>query len=171
MWLFLEYRDIFVDVLKSIQWENRQGKLESTTYLTTEIWHFLQTFVIFKLFLPLDWSSICFEDGSLLLMHAPFQQPWNAAVLKGSRPRTSDTAIWVSLIVAGPYVLALFSQELAIILVSHCVAQQLDSDNSVDLPRGPAVVAYVCIAAWIFDSLNCWCIKGYINDSIQTTIE
>ena len=41
---------------------------ESTTYLTTEIWHFLQTSVIFKLFLPLDWSSICFEDGSLLLM-------------------------------------------------------------------------------------------------------
>ena len=32
-----------------------------------KIWHFLQTFIIFELFLPLDWSSICFEDGSLLL--------------------------------------------------------------------------------------------------------
>ena len=31
-------------------------------------WHFLQTFIILKLFLPLDWSCICFEDGSLLLM-------------------------------------------------------------------------------------------------------
>ena len=73
------------------------------TYLTTEIWHFLQTFIIFKLFLPLDWSSICFEDGSLSVAHAPFQQPRNAAVLKRSRPKTSDTAIWASLIVAGPY--------------------------------------------------------------------
>ena len=32
--------------------------------------------------------------------HAPFQHPRNAAVLKRSRPRTSDTAIWTSLIVA-----------------------------------------------------------------------
>ena len=29
--------------------------------------------------------------------HAPFQQPRNAAVLKCSRPKTSDTAIWASL--------------------------------------------------------------------------
>ena len=40
---------------------------------------------------------------------APFQQPQNAAVLKRSRPRTSDTAISVSLIVARPYFLALLS--------------------------------------------------------------
>ena len=40
---------------------------------------------------------------------APFQQPQNAAVLKHSRPRTSDTAIRVSLIVARPYFLALLS--------------------------------------------------------------
>ena len=30
-------------------------------------------------------------------------------------------------------------------MVSRCVAQQLDSNNSVDLPRGPSVVAYTCI--------------------------
>ena len=75
--------------------------------------------------------------------HAPFQQPRNAAVLKRSRPRTSDTAIWASLIVAGPYFLALLPG--ACHLVSCCVAQQLDSNNSVDLPRGPSVVAYTCI--------------------------
>ena len=62
-------------------------------------------------------------------------------MLKRSRPRTSDTAIWVSLIVAGPYFLALLSG--ACHLVSCCVAQQLDSNNSVDLPRGPSVVAYI----------------------------
>ena len=77
--------------------------------------------------------------------HAPFQQPRNAAVLKRSRPRTSDTAIWASLIVAGPYFLALLSG--ACHLVSCCVAQQLDSNNSVDLPCGPSVVAYISIAA------------------------
>ena len=53
--------------------------------------------------------------------HAPFQQPRNAAVLKRSRPRTSDTAIWASLIVAGPYFLALLPW--ACHLVSRCVAQ------------------------------------------------
>ena len=142
MFLFEEYRDSFVDVLKSIQWENTRKTYESTTYLTTEIWHFLQTFIILKLFLPLDWSSICFEDGGLLLT---FQQLRNAAVLKRGRPRTSDTAIWASLIVAEPYFLALLSG--ARHLVSCCVAQQLDSNNSVDLPRGPPVVAYISIAA------------------------
>ena len=63
--------------------------------------------------------------------------------LKHSRPRTSDTAMWASLIVAGLYFLAFLSG--AFHLVSHCVAQQLDSNNSVDLPRGPSVVAYTCI--------------------------
>ena len=58
--------------------------------------------------------------------HAPFQQPWNAAVLKRSWPRTSED------------LLALLSG--ACHLVSHCVAQQLDSNNSVDLPRGLSVV-------------------------------
>ena len=56
-----------------------------------------------------------------------------------------------SLIVAGPYFLALLSG--ACHLLSRCVAQQLDSNNSVDLPRGPSVVAYICITAWIFDWL------------------
>ena len=56
---------------------------------------------------------------------APFQQPRNAAVLKSSQPRTSDTAIWASLIVAGPYFLALLPW--ACHLVSRCVAQQLET--------------------------------------------
>ena len=94
--------------------------------------------VILKLFLPLDWSSILFWRWQPVA-HAPFQQSQNAAVLKRSRPRTSDTAIWASLIVAGPYFLALLPG--ACHLVSCCVAQQLDSNNSVDLPRGPSVVA------------------------------
>ena len=53
--------------------------------------------------------------------HTPFQQPRNAAVLKHTRPRISDTAMWASLIVAGPYFLALLSG--ACHLVSCCVAQ------------------------------------------------
>ena len=57
--------------------------------------------------------------------HAPFQQPRNAALLKRSRPRTSDTAIWTSLIVAGPYFLALLPGVCN--LVSLCVAQQLET--------------------------------------------
>ena len=59
--------------------------------------------------------------------------------VKRSRPRTSDTANWASLIAAGPYFLALLSG--ARHLVSCCVAQQFDSNYSVDLPRGPSVVA------------------------------
>ena len=56
---------------------------------------------------------------------APSQQPQNAAVLKCSQARTSDTAIWASLIVAGPYFLALLPG--ACHLVSRCVAQQLET--------------------------------------------
>ena len=49
-------------------WKEFKGRKEeklngqSTTYLTTEIQHFLQTFVR-----RLDRSSICFEEGDLLL--------------------------------------------------------------------------------------------------------
>ena len=111
-----------------------------------KIWHFLQTFIIFELFLPLDWSSICFEDGSLLLTLRSVPAATKCCcVLKHSWPRTSGTAMWASLIVAGPYFLAFLSG--ACHLVSRCVAQQLDSNNSVDLPRGPSVVAYISIAA------------------------
>ena len=58
-------------------------------------------------------------------------------VLKCSQPRTSDTAISASGIVAGPYS-RLFSQKLAI--SSHSVAQQLET-TLFDLPYGPLVVA------------------------------
>ena len=50
---------------------------------------FLATRLVFHLFWR--WQPVA---------HAPFQQPRNAAVLKRSRPRTSDTAMWASLIVA-----------------------------------------------------------------------
>ena len=113
--------------------------------------HHLKTLLATRLVLHLLWRW-------QPVAHAPFQQPQNAAALKCSWPRTSDTAMWASLIVAGPYFLALLSG--ARHLVSCCVAQQLDSNYSVDLPRGPSVVGYTCIAAWIFDSLNCWFIKG-----------
>ena len=50
---------------------------------------FLATRLVFHLFWR--WQPVA---------HAPFQQPRHAAVLKRSRPRTSDTAMWASLIVA-----------------------------------------------------------------------
>ena len=89
---------------------------------------------------------------------APFQQPRNAAVLKSSQPRTSDTAIWASLIVAGPYFLALLPWALQPFSLTLCCTTAWNI--SVDLPCGPLVVANIRITAWIFDSLNCWCIKG-----------
>ena len=49
--------------------------------------------------------------------------PQNAAVLKCSRPRTSDTAIWASRIVAGPYFSAL-------------------------LPRACHFLTFCCTTAW-----------------------
>ena len=51
-------------------------KDSTKTYLTTEIWHFLPAFVILKLFLPLDRSSICFEDGGLLLALRNSHEMW-----------------------------------------------------------------------------------------------
>ena len=79
-----------MDVLKSIQQENTKKMLrQSTTYLTSEIWHFLQNMVVLKLFLPLDRSSVLKIAASVA--RASYQ-PQNAAVLKRSRPRTSDTA-------------------------------------------------------------------------------
>ena len=113
-----------------------QGKLENMALSSDfhHLWTLLATRLVFHLFWR--WQPVA---------HAPFQQPRNAALLKCSWPRTSDTAIWASLIVAGPYFLALLPG--ACHLVSCCVAQQLDSNNSVDLPRGPSVVAYISIAA------------------------
>ena len=94
-----------------------------------------------KVFLPPDRSSICFEDGSLLLMLRSMPAATKyCCVLKDSWPRTSGTAMWASLIVAGPYFLAFLSG--ACHLVSRLLHNiQVDSNNSVDLPRGAAVVA------------------------------
>ena len=59
---------MFVDVLKSNRRENgRKTKGQSKTYLTTEIRQLSSDFPRPKLFLPLDRSSISFEDGGLLL--------------------------------------------------------------------------------------------------------
>ena len=83
---------------------------------------------------------------------APFQQPRNAAVLKRSRLKNCrycylglSNSCWT---------IFLCSSLRTCYLVSRCVAQQLDSNNSVDLRHGPSVAAYI-LAAWIFDSLNC----------------
>ena len=87
-------------------------------------------------FLPINRSSTYFEDGGpLLTLHTSHKML--STVLKCSQPRTSDTALSASGIVAGPYS-PLFSQELAI--SSHSVAQQLET-TLFDLPRGPFIVA------------------------------
>ena len=95
-----------MDVLKSIQWKHKENL--RTVYNLFDHWNMalssdfrhlktlLATRLVFHLFWR--WQPVA---------HAPFQQPRNAAVLKCCRPRTSDTAIWASLIVAGPYFLAL----------------------------------------------------------------
>ena len=95
---------------------------------------FLADFVVFRVFLGIsrDFAEIPEFRGSATARN--IRSP-----VKCCRPRTSDTAIWASLIVAGPYFLALLPG--ACHLVSCCVAQQLDSNNSVDLPPGPSVVA------------------------------
>ena len=71
-----EYRNIFVDVLKSIQWENlfdpwNMELFSDFCHLKT----FLATRLVFYLFWR--WQPVA---------HTPFQQPGNAAVLKRSRP-------------------------------------------------------------------------------------
>ena len=82
--------------------------------------------------------------------------------------------MWASLIVAGLYFLAFLSG--ACHLVSRCVAQQLDSNNSVDLPRGPSVVAYTCIYVLQLESFltlltadlsKVMIMLLHVNDSIQ----
>ena len=117
----------FVDVLKSIpQKKNKENIHVRTVYnlfdhlnmaLSSGFRHLktlLATRSVFHLFWR--WQPVA---------RAPFQQPQNAAVLKRSWPRTSDTAIRVSLIVARPYFLALLSG--ACHLVSRYVAQQLET--------------------------------------------
>ena len=92
-------------------------------------------------------------------------------MLKRSWPRTSDTAIWASLIVAGPYFLALLPG--ACHLVLRCIAQQLESNNSVDLPRGPnSVVAYIYVSQLeSLTSLTADVSKDYILLHVNGLIE
>ena len=119
----------FVDVLKSIQQKKNKENIHVRTvhnffdYLNMALssgFRHLKTLLatrsVFHLFWR--WQPVA---------RAPFQQPQNAAVLKSSQPRTSDTAIWTSpiLLLSGPYFLALLPW--ACHLVSHCVAQQLET--------------------------------------------
>ena len=71
-----EYRNVFVDVLKSIQWENlfdhwNMELFSDFCHLKT----FLATRLVFHLFWR--WQPVA---------HTPFQEPGNATVLKRSRP-------------------------------------------------------------------------------------
>ena len=134
-------------------WPLKYGTFSSSDF------HRLKTLLATRLVFNLFWRW-------QPVAHALFQQPRNAAVLKHSQPRTAHTAIWASLIVvAGPYFLALLSG--ARHLVSCCVAQQLDSKLLCGFASWPFsgsiyiyIYIYICITARIFDSLNCWCIKG-----------
>ena len=115
----------FVDVLKSIQQKRNKENIHIRTvynlfdHLNMALssgFHHLKTLLATRSDFHLFWRW-------QPVARAPFQQPRNVAVLKRSQPRTSDTAIRVSLIVARPYFLALLSG--ACHLVSRYVAQQL----------------------------------------------
>ena len=94
-------------------------------------------------------------------------------MLQCSRPRTSDTVLAGLSNSCWTIFLGSSLRSLPFDLVSRCVAQQLDSNSSVDLPRGPnSVVAYICISQ--LESLTLLTAdvsKDYIllhvNDSIQ----
>ena len=101
-------------------------------------------------------SVFSFKDGGLLLVLINSYQPQNAAVLKCSRPRTSDTAIWAS----NSCWTIFLGSSLRSVPFSLTLCCTTAWNNSVDLPRGTSVLAYTCMTAWIFDSLNYWCIKG-----------
>ena len=118
----------------------------------------LQPFIILKLFLSLDWSSILFWRWQPVA-HTLFQQPRNAAVLKHSQPRTNRHC-YLGLSNSCWTILMSLLSSLRSLPFSLTLCCPTAWNNCVDLPRGPLVVAYICITAWIFDSLNCWCIKG-----------
>ena len=61
---------LLCEKLRMFQWMfliNSTRKLTKgvTDYLPTEMWNLIQAFFYLKLFLPLDLSSTCFEDGGL----------------------------------------------------------------------------------------------------------
>ena len=91
--------------------------------------------------------------------HALFQQPRNAAVLKHSQPRTNRHC-YLGLSNSCWTILMSLLSSLRSLPFSLTLCCPTAWNNCVDLPRGPSVVAYICITAWIFVSLNCWCIKG-----------
>ena len=73
-----EYSDVFWDVFRKAFDSKTGEKLkdclgQSTTYFITEIRPFLQTFVVLKLFLPVDQ----FEGGGLLLALRTVLKPGN----------------------------------------------------------------------------------------------
>ena len=122
-------------------------------------WHFLQTFVLLKLFLPLGWSSILFWRWQPVA-HTLFQQPRNAAVLKHSQPRTNRHC-YLGLSNSCWTILMSLLSSLRSLPFSLTLCCPTAWNNCVDLPRGPLVVAYICITAWILTLLTADVSKGY----------
>ena len=99
--------------------------------------------------LPLDRSSICFEDGSLLLALCSSTKCCCVKAESAKNLRHCyvglSNSCWTIFLGSSP-------MSLPFSLTLCCTTAW---NNSVDLPRGPSVVANICITAWIFDSLNC----------------
>ena len=92
--------------------------------------------------------------------HALFQQPRNAALLKHSQPRTNrhcyfglSNSCWT--------ILMSWLSSLRSLPFSLTLCCPTAWNNCVDLPRGPSVVAYICITAWILTLLTADVSKGY----------
>ena len=105
-------------------------------------------------FLPINRSLTCFKDsGPLLAFHTSHKML--STVLKCSQPRTSGTAISASGIVAGPYFSALLPGACHYFphILLHNSLKQLCWICLVGLQ-------WRSFITWIFDSLNCWCMKG-----------
>ena len=69
--------------------EEKVKDSKSTTYFTTEIRHFLHTFVVLKLFLPLDPYSICLNMAACCSRFVPASkcccvEAWSAKNFKHS---------------------------------------------------------------------------------------
>ena len=106
----------------------------ATFFRLSSSWTLLATRWVFHLFWRL--GPVAHSPGGLGA-RASYQSQ-NAAVLKRSRPRTSNTAIWVSRIIAGPYFSAL-------------------------LPRACNFLTFCCTKAW-YNSVGfaLWSLGGSI---------
>ena len=147
-----------------MSWKEFDGKTEEKLKDSLQlIWPlkygtFFQTSVLLKLFWPLDRSidliversSICFADGGLLLALRTSHEMLLCWSAKRSRPRTSDTDISASRIVAGPYFSVLLLGACHF-LTFCCTTAWNNFVGFASWPFGGS------ITTWIFDA---WCIKG-----------